>query len=103
MCVFSFQTVMEKFRDSVISHVISDLMKSKNERLFGTWKVRELLWGYEDPLLKELHAIYPILDPNFGLFYKVAWSVGGVTYYWRIFIFITATLSKWQLLKIMYE
>ncbi|MCI4386874.1 hypothetical protein PGIGA_G00067780 [Pangasianodon gigas] len=63
--------VMEKYRDSFFGRIISDLMKSNNEGLFGTWKVGELLWGYEDPLLKDLHAFNHSLDPNFGLFYKM--------------------------------
>ncbi|KAF4077037.1 hypothetical protein AMELA_G00203520 [Ameiurus melas] len=64
-------TVMERFQNSVLRRLISDLMKGKEEGLFGTWTVRELLWGYEDPVLKDLHAFDPSLDPNFGLFYKM--------------------------------
>ncbi|KAF5894665.1 lysosome membrane protein 2-like, partial [Clarias magur] len=64
-------TVMEKFQQSTFSRIISDIMISKGEGLFGTWKVRELLWGYEDPVLKDLHAIIHSVDPNFGLFYQM--------------------------------
>ncbi|TSK72059.1 Lysosome membrane protein 2 [Bagarius yarrelli] len=64
-------TLMEKFQDSFLRGIIISLMISKNEGLFGTWKVRELLWGYEDPVLKDLHKFDPFLDPYFGLFYKM--------------------------------
>ncbi|KAG7320876.1 hypothetical protein KOW79_015291 [Hemibagrus wyckioides] len=64
-------TVMLKFQSSFFRRIISDLMKSKNEGLFGTWKVQELLWGYKDPLLVELEKFDPTLDPDFGLFYKM--------------------------------
>ncbi|KAM9450699.1 lysosome membrane protein 2c [Clarias gariepinus] len=64
-------TVMGRFQQSTFSRIISDIMKSKGEGLFGTWKVKELLWGYEDPLLKDLHSIIHSVDPNFGLFYQM--------------------------------
>ncbi|XP_072517666.1 lysosome membrane protein 2c [Salminus brasiliensis] len=65
-------TVMERFKDhSVISRLISDLMIGQNIGLFVTRPVGELLWGYVDPLLKDLQTIDPTLDANFGLFYKM--------------------------------
>ncbi|XP_029507766.2 lysosome membrane protein 2c [Oncorhynchus nerka] len=64
-------TVMEKFKDtSVIANIISSYMKSVNEGLFTTHTVGELLWGYEDGLLKALKVVDPTLDDVFGLFYK---------------------------------
>uniref|UniRef100_A0A4W4FFP9 Scavenger receptor class B, member 2c n=1 Tax=Electrophorus electricus TaxID=8005 RepID=A0A4W4FFP9_ELEEL len=64
--------VMEKFKGhSIISRFIADLMKSKGIGLFAMRTVSELLWGYEDPLLKDLHVVDPSLDPYFGLFYKM--------------------------------
>ncbi|KAJ8261386.1 hypothetical protein COCON_G00171090 [Conger conger] len=65
-------TVMEMFKDKVIiRNIISALMKSKNEGLFMTRTVGEILWGYEDPLLKDLTRFEKTLDPHFGLFYKM--------------------------------
>lgn len=46
-------------------------MRSNNEGLFATRSVGELLWGYEDGLLKALQTMEPSLDDVFGLFYKV--------------------------------
>ncbi|XP_065099686.1 lysosome membrane protein 2c [Paramisgurnus dabryanus] len=64
-------TVMERFKDAVImSRIIHDLMLSKGIGVFGTFRVGDLLWGYEDPLLKDLKKFVPTLDDNFGLFYK---------------------------------
>ncbi|XP_053196304.1 lysosome membrane protein 2c [Scomber japonicus] len=64
-------TVMEKFKDmSVVAHLIDDYMKSTGEGLFTTRTVGELLWGYEDGLLKALKMLQPGLDDVFGLFYK---------------------------------
>ncbi|XP_023684496.1 lysosome membrane protein 2c [Paramormyrops kingsleyae] len=65
-------TVMEKFKDhSTISKLISAYMTSKNEGLFVTRKVGDLLWGYTDDVLNFLHTFSPEVDPNFGLFYKM--------------------------------
>ncbi len=47
-------------------------MKGTNEGLFTTRTVGELLWGYEDGLLKALKSVDPGLDDVFGLFYKVS-------------------------------
>lgn len=64
-------TVMEQFKDDTfIGRLISDYMKSTDEGLFTTRTVGELLWGYEDALLKALSTVKPDLDEVFGLFYK---------------------------------
>ncbi|XP_030005493.1 lysosome membrane protein 2c [Sphaeramia orbicularis] len=64
-------TVMEKFKDNALAaSVISSYMRSQGEGLFITRTVRELLWGYEDGLLKALSLFQPGLDDVFGLFYK---------------------------------
>uniref|UniRef100_A0A3P8WL17 Scavenger receptor class B member 2 n=1 Tax=Cynoglossus semilaevis TaxID=244447 RepID=A0A3P8WL17_CYNSE len=64
-------TVMEKFKDSIImANLISSYMRSSDEGLFTTRTVGELLWGYEDELLKALRTLKPDLDDVFGLFYK---------------------------------
>nr|XP_019937302.1 PREDICTED: lysosome membrane protein 2-like [Paralichthys olivaceus] len=64
-------TVMEKVKDSFIeANLVSSYMKSTGEGLFTTRTVGELLWGYEDPLLKALHTFKPEVDNVFGLFYK---------------------------------
>ncbi|XP_076020009.1 lysosome membrane protein 2c [Genypterus blacodes] len=64
-------TVMEQFKNqSFFANLISSYMKSLDEGLFTTRTVGELLWGYEDELLKALKAMKPELDDVFGLFYK---------------------------------
>uniref|UniRef100_W5KRP1 Lysosome membrane protein 2-like n=1 Tax=Astyanax mexicanus TaxID=7994 RepID=W5KRP1_ASTMX len=64
-------TVMEMYKDSMFAWAIADLMTGFNVELFVTRTVGELLWGYEDILLKELKKLKPSLDPYFGLFYKM--------------------------------
>lgn len=66
-------TVMERFKDKFIeANLISAYMKGTGQGLFTTRSVGELLWGYEDGLLKALKTIRPDLDLDdvFGLFYK---------------------------------
>ncbi|KAM6984692.1 lysosome membrane protein 2c [Aplochiton taeniatus] len=64
-------TVMEKLKDhQIIASAISAYMRSKGEGLFTSHTVGELLWGYEDGLLKALKLFQPDLDDVFGLFYK---------------------------------
>ncbi|KAM4527640.1 lysosome membrane protein 2c [Odontesthes bonariensis] len=64
-------TVMEQVKNSPLeARVVSDYMKSTGEGLFSTHTVGELLWGYEDNLLKALKLLKPELDDVFGLFYK---------------------------------
>ncbi|KAM3874528.1 lysosome membrane protein 2c [Diretmus argenteus] len=71
-------TVMERFKDQIIvANLISAYMRSKDEGLFTTHTVGELLWGYEDGLLQALKVLQPDLDDVFGLFYKVNTSNDG--------------------------
>uniref|UniRef100_A0A3Q1CBR8 Scavenger receptor class B, member 2c n=1 Tax=Amphiprion ocellaris TaxID=80972 RepID=A0A3Q1CBR8_AMPOC len=71
-------TVMERFKDnSIAANLISAYMKSQGEGLFTTRTVGELLWGYEDGLLKALKLLSPDLDDVFGLFYKTNASNDG--------------------------
>ncbi|XP_012731864.2 lysosome membrane protein 2c [Fundulus heteroclitus] len=64
-------TVMERFKDNaVLANLISAYMRSAGIGLFSTHTVGELLWGYEDGLLKALKVLQPELDDVFGLFYK---------------------------------
>uniref|UniRef100_A0A8C6UFM3 Scavenger receptor class B, member 2c n=1 Tax=Neogobius melanostomus TaxID=47308 RepID=A0A8C6UFM3_9GOBI len=65
-------TVMDQFKDNtIIGNLISAYMRSSGEGLFTTRTVGELLWGYEDGLLKALKLFKPALDDVFGLFYKL--------------------------------
>lgn len=71
-------TVMEKFKDDVVAaNLISSYMKGTGQGLFTTRTVGELLWGYEDGLLKALKILKPELDDVFGLFYKTNASNDG--------------------------
>lgn len=64
-------TVMDQFKDEpIFANLISAYMRSLGEGLFTTRTVGELLWGYEDALLKALKKAKPDLDDVFGLFYK---------------------------------
>lgn len=63
---------MERFKDNpVLANLISAYMTGTGKGLFTTHTVGELLWGYEDELLKALKKFQPDLDDVFGLFYKV--------------------------------
>lgn len=65
---------MQKFKDEAfIANLISSYMKATGVGLFSTHTVGELLWGYEDSLLKSLKTFKPELDDVFGLFYKVSY------------------------------
>uniref|UniRef100_A0A3B5LFK3 Uncharacterized protein n=1 Tax=Xiphophorus couchianus TaxID=32473 RepID=A0A3B5LFK3_9TELE len=70
-------TVMERFKDNALATLISAYMRSTGIGLFTTHTVGELLWGYEDSLLKALKMFYPELDDFFGLFYKTNASNDG--------------------------
>jgi len=50
--------------------IIKRLLKDLNYTTFTARTVKELLWGYEDPLLKKLHQYLPHLvnDGEFGFF-----------------------------------
>lgn len=73
---------MEKFKDSPLeANLISAYMKSASEGLFSTHTVGELLWGYEDALLKALKVLRPELDDVFGLFYKVYLTTSDILYF----------------------
>ncbi|KAM8829071.1 lysosome membrane protein 2c isoform 1-T1 [Spinachia spinachia] len=64
-------TVIEQFKDQpLMANLISSYMRSTDEGLFTTRTVGELLWGYEDALLKALKTLKPDLDDVFGLFHK---------------------------------
>ncbi|TDH01972.1 hypothetical protein EPR50_G00168370 [Perca flavescens] len=71
-------TVMEQFKDQAFfANLISSYMKGTGEGLFTTHTVGELLWGYEDGLLKAFRTLKPDLDDVFGLFYKTNASNDG--------------------------
>ncbi|KAM8743815.1 lysosome membrane protein 2c [Acanthopagrus schlegelii] len=73
-----FMTVMEKFKDNfIVANLISSYMTGTDQGLFVTHTVGELLWGYEDGLLKALRTVQPDLDDVFGLFYKTNASNDG--------------------------
>lgn len=63
---------MERFRKSWEAELISPYMRSLGVGLFTTRTVGELLWGYEDSLLRVAKKFWPQLDDVFGLFYKVS-------------------------------
>lgn len=54
-----------------IRTVASMYIKSLGVELFMTRSVHEILWGFKDPLMTELHTIKPDVDEYFGLMFKV--------------------------------
>lgn len=56
-------------------------MRGTGQGLFTTRTVGELLWGYEDGLLKALKIFDPELDDVFGLFYKVSFKHMNTLFY----------------------
>ncbi|XP_035463215.2 lysosome membrane protein 2 isoform X1 [Scophthalmus maximus] len=70
--------VMNKVKDSFWkSSMVSIWMNSFGTSLFTTLTVDELLWGYEDPLLKRISATSPDVEKVFGLMYKKNGSNDG--------------------------
>lgn len=61
----------------MIASLISAYMTFNNIGLFSSHTVGELLWGYEDPLLKAVKKVDPTIDNFFGLFYKSNASSDG--------------------------
>ncbi|XP_051870323.1 lysosome membrane protein 2-like [Pristis pectinata] len=59
---------------------MSFLFALKSSTIFKTHSVDDLLWGYEDPLLKLGHKLLPsiFLDSRFGLFYGANGTDDGV-------------------------
>ncbi|XP_056146255.1 lysosome membrane protein 2c [Lampris incognitus] len=71
-------TVMEKTKDNyVVAQLMSAYMRAKAVGLFSTHTVKELLWGYQDSLLKDIKILLPDTDDVFGLFYKANASNDG--------------------------
>lgn len=70
----SLQTVMKNVNNSIVAKIASFYMRLLGEGLFTTRTVGELLWGYEDKLMKAIKHIQPHLDDVFGLFYKVSFK-----------------------------
>lgn len=63
---------MTKVKGSFLkSSMVAIWMNSFNSGLFTTRTVHELLWGYEDPLLRRVSSTSPDVEKVFGLMYKV--------------------------------
>lgn len=65
---------MKNINNSIVAKMVSFYMRLLDEGLFTTRTVGELLWGYEDKLMKAIKRIQPHLDDVFGLFYKVSFK-----------------------------
>lgn len=63
---------MKKVQGTLMANLVSSYMRSLGVGLFTTRTVGELLWGYQDDLLRTLKRLQPQLDDVFGLFYKVS-------------------------------
>ncbi|XP_018517966.1 lysosome membrane protein 2 isoform X1 [Lates calcarifer] len=63
--------VMNKVKGSFFKATMASvMMNSLGVGLFTTQTVDELLWGYEDPLLKRIASSSPDVEKDFGLMYK---------------------------------
>lgn len=62
---------MNKVKGSFFKATMASvMMNSLGVGLFTTQTVDELLWGYEDPLLKRIASSSPDVEKDFGLMYK---------------------------------
>ena len=84
------QTVADQLQwmSAIIQKLVLNIIASvEGEDIFYEISVHDLLWGYEDPLLKLLKVLDPKLVPEtkFGLFL-------GVSFY-QFFIFLLAFVN----------
>jgi len=75
---------MLKYQNTLVKMAVEAALKVTSESLFTKLSVADLMWGYDDPLLTEIHKI---LDPfklnitipgKFGLFYGTNGSDDGL-------------------------
>uniref|UniRef100_S4RAT2 Scavenger receptor class B, member 2a n=1 Tax=Petromyzon marinus TaxID=7757 RepID=S4RAT2_PETMA len=76
-------TLVEMVRHSFLPQKWLDIILTvvaimHKETLFQSRTVHELLWGYEDPILAQIHKFLDSVNPNFGLFYGMNGSADGV-------------------------
>lgn len=74
--------------------LLNNAVKQTNSSLFQTRTVKEMLWGYEDPILKQLR----LPDPHTGVFYPYNGTADG---YYNIFtgrgnIEKLGIIDRWQ-------
>ncbi|KAL4660455.1 lysosome membrane protein 2-like [Arapaima gigas] len=67
----------------IIRPLVSFWMNSIGVELFTTRTVHEMLWGFKDPLLSQIHTLKPDVEEYFGLMYKKNGSHEGE------FVFLT--------------
>nr|KAG5697774.1 hypothetical protein BaRGS_026731 [Batillaria attramentaria] len=66
-----------RYQYGFIEELADLVLDVAGEHLFVTLSVRQLLWGYEDPLLKDVrdlllkHHVHLPFNDTFGLFSKV--------------------------------
>ncbi|XP_063314766.1 lysosome membrane protein 2 [Pelobates fuscus] len=66
-------TIMEKSKDSlsILKQTFEAALRITKEGMFITRSVHDLLWGYRDPVLAMIHALYQNISEDFGLFYQM--------------------------------
>lgn len=77
--------------------LLSGALAGLKQEAFMNRTVREILWGYEDPLLDTINAIVPGLIPfkgKFGLFVEVSKLLVGNT---KITAVLVLGLSVWAI------
>ena len=86
MFIFSFllQTVADQLQwmpEAIQRLVLNFIAEFEDEDIFYEVSVHDILWGYEDPLLKLLAKFAPSLIPEtkFGLFVGVSFH-GLITF-----------------------
>ncbi len=73
---------MEKFKDTFsVKRIISDLMKANGIGIFRTFRVGDLLWGYEDPLLKVIKPMVE-MDDHFDFSIRLVAVVFAVNHHY---------------------
>ncbi|XP_043943197.1 platelet glycoprotein 4 [Protopterus annectens] len=83
---------------AVLHKVLNTMIKNSTSSLFQNRTVKEILWGYEDPLLKQLQGILPNLDTTTGLFYPYEGTFDGpyTVYTGKDDISKTANIEKYN-------
>ena len=62
---------MVRFEYQWLQTVVNFILDSTDEHLFINLTVGDLMWGYEDSLLKKVKGFGLPVDDKFGLFYNV--------------------------------
>lgn len=79
LCTCFLQTIanLVQYEYNVVKDIVDFMLRLSKEHLFINLTVADLLWGYEDSLLKDAKTAFGLfnislkMDDKFGLFYQV--------------------------------